>query len=129
MSAHARSNDLDVVLGSRFLNHESKIPRSRRLLLRAATMFTRATTGVALTDAHNGLRVLRRNFVETVRLTISDMGYASELTAGLNRPGIQYDEYPVTVIYTDYSRAKGQRNLNAVNIVVDLALTRLWAPA
>ena len=33
------------------------------------------------------------------------------------------------MIYTDYSRAKGQRNLNAVNVVFDLALTRLWAAA
>jgi glycosyltransferase involved in cell wall biosynthesis len=129
MAAHARSNNLDVVLGSRFLDQESKIPRSRRLLLRAATMFTRATTGVVLTDSHNGLRVLRRSFVDNLRLTIPGMGYASELTAGLNRPGIKYDEFPVTILYTDYSRAKGQRNLNAVNIVADLALTRLWAPA
>ena len=57
------------------------------------------------------------------------MGYASELISALGSPGIRYDEFPVTILYTDYSRAKGQRNLNAVNILADLALTRLWATA
>jgi hypothetical protein len=28
-------------------------------------------------------------------------------------------------VYTDYSRAKGQRNLNAINILFDLALQTL----
>ncbi|CUR53939.1 conserved hypothetical protein [metagenome] len=129
MVEHARTNDLDVVLGSRFLGVDSEMPRSRRALLRAATLFTRATTGVALTDSHNGLRVLSRQFVSGLRLTIAGMGYASELIAALAADDVTYDEFPVTVLYTDYSLGKGQRNLNSVNIVVDLALTRLWSPA
>ncbi len=129
MVTHSRANQLNVVLGSRFLGVESEMPRSRRLLLRTAALFTRLTTGVNLTDAHNGLRVLDRSFVETLRLTITGMGYASELVAALGAPGVRHDEFPVTVLYTEYSLAKGQRNLNSVNIVVDLALTRLWSPA
>jgi hypothetical protein len=38
-----------------------------------------------------------------------------------------YIEHPTTVTYTDYSRAKGQRGYNALNIVFDLALNRLRA--
>ena len=129
MLQHARAGEFDVVLGSRFLGVESEMPLSRRLLLRTAALFTRATTGVNLTDAHNGLRVLHRDFVSGLRLTITGMGYASELVGALARPGLRHDEYPVTVLYTDYSLGKGQRNLNSVNIVVDLALTRLWSPA
>jgi polyprenyl-phospho-N-acetylgalactosaminyl synthase len=129
MVAHARARQLDVVLGSRFLGVDSDMPRARRVLLRSAALFTRATTGVDLTDAHNGLRVLSRTFVDSLRLTITGMGYASELIAALSAPEIRHDEFPVTVLYTEYSLGKGQRNLNSVNIVVDLALTRLWSPA
>ncbi len=129
MLEHARTDQLDVVLGSRFLGVKSEMPRSRRALLRTAAVFTRATTGVALTDSHNGLRVLSRSFASGLRLTIPGMGYASELIAALAGEGIRYAEHPVTVLYTDYSLGKGQRNLNSVNIVVDLALTRLWATA
>ena len=31
------------------------------------------------------------------------------------------------MIYTEYSRSKGQRNINAVNIVFDLAARRMRA--
>src|SRR5262249_11680797 len=51
----ARERDLQVVLGSRFLEAAEDVPAARRLLLRAAVRFTRATTGLAVTDAHNGL--------------------------------------------------------------------------
>jgi glycosyltransferase involved in cell wall biosynthesis len=129
MVNHARSHDLDVLLGSRFLDDETEMPASRRMLLRAATRFTRWTSGVSLTDSHNGLRVLHRDFVSRLRLTIAGMGYASELIGALGQPGTRFEEYPVTVLYTDYSRGKGQRNLNAVNIVVDIVLSRIWAPA
>ena len=50
----------DFVLGSRFLEASSNIPPLRRLLLKAATVFTRITTGLRLTDAHNGLRAMTR---------------------------------------------------------------------
>jgi len=129
MVQHARSGGFDAVLGSRFLGAAVEMPASRKALLRAGALFTRATTGVQLTDSHNGLRVLSRSFVSTLRLTIPGMGYASELIAALGRPGVRHDEFPVTITYTDYSMAKGQHNLNSVNIVVDLALTRLWSIA
>ena len=55
------------------------------------------------------------------------MAYASELLDAIVPAGLSYVEEPVTVIYTDYSRAKGQRNINAVNILFDLAVRRLRA--
>ena len=39
----------DFVLGSRFLGQATDLPPLRRLLLRAATLFTRLTTGLRLT--------------------------------------------------------------------------------
>ena len=127
--AVARANDLDVVLGSRFLDDTSEIPPARRTLLKAAAKFTRITTHVRLTDAHNGLRVFTRDFAAGLRLSIPGMGYASEIVEALASGTVRFAECPVTVLYTDYSRSKGQRNLNAVNIVFELALKRLWATA
>ena len=40
----------DFALGSRFLGQTSNLPRLRRWLLKAATVFTRVTTGLRLTD-------------------------------------------------------------------------------
>jgi polyprenyl-phospho-N-acetylgalactosaminyl synthase len=125
----ARRDDLQVVLGSRFLGAAEGITGARRVVLRAAVRFTRATTGLEVTDAHNGLRVLRRDAAEHVRLRLHGMSHASEILAIIARGGFTYAEHPVTISYTDYSRAKGQRGYNAFNIVFELMVDRLRAAA
>jgi len=121
--------DLQVVLGSRFLTASDHVPLGRRLLLGGAVRFTRRTTGLALTDAHNGLRVLRRDAAEAVRLRLHGMSHASEILTLLARGGFSVEEHPVTIRYTDYSRAKGQRGYNALNILFELAVNRMRAAA
>ncbi len=123
----ARTTEADVVLGSRFLEHPRDIPVSRRLLLRCATFFTRATTHLPVTDAHCGLRLLTRASAEKVRLRLRGMAYASELIRIVRSQRLSVHEIPVQVRYTDYSRAKGQRNINALNIAFDLLMTSLRA--
>lgn len=122
----ARSQDVQVVLGSRFLTATSEsVPVARRLLLRAATRFSRATTGLQLTDAHNGLRVLRRDAAARLTLRMHGMSHASEILGRVASEGWSYVEHPVTITYTDYSRAKGQRAYNAFNIAFDVTVSRL----
>lgn len=125
----ARRDDVQVVLGSRFLGTAEGISGSRRAVLRAAVRFTRSTTGLEVTDAHNGLRVLRRDAAEHVRLRLHGMSHASEILSLIARRGFSYAEHPVTISYTDYSRAKGQRGYNAFNIVFELMVNRLRAAA
>ncbi|WP_235561920.1 glycosyltransferase family 2 protein [Marmoricola sp. Leaf446] len=125
MVEHARTHDLDVVLASRFLGECRSIPASRLALLRAAVWFSRRSTGLPLTDTHNGLRVLSLTALRAIRLEFPGMAYASELEACVARSGLPWAEVATTVLYTDYSRAKGQSNANAVNIVFDLVLQRL----
>jgi len=125
----ARRDDVQVVLGSRFLGTAQGITGSRRLVLQAAVRFTRTTTGLRVTDAHNGLRVLRRDAAEQVRLRLHGMSHASEILSLIARHGFTYAEHPVTISYTDYSRAKGQRGFNALNIVFELMVNRMRAAA
>jgi glycosyltransferase involved in cell wall biosynthesis len=127
MVALARSEAVDVVLGSRFLGVASDVPPLRRALLRGAVAFTRATTGLRLTDTHNGLRVLSRRAVLDLDIRLSGMAHASELLHHVASRGLAYREVPVSITYTDYSRAKGQPGLNALNVVFDLFVHRLYA--
>jgi polyprenyl-phospho-N-acetylgalactosaminyl synthase len=122
----ARSRDVDIVLGSRFLhrNADPTMPVLRRLVLRAALMFTRATTGLPLTDTHNGLRVLTRSAARRITITLHGMAHASEILGIVAREKMTYLESPVSVKYTEYSTAKGQSSLNAVNVIFDLFLAR-----
>lgn len=123
MVDRARDEDLAFVLGSRFLAGGHARPgRLRRTLLRFGASAARARTGMALTDTHNGLRVIRSDALAHVHLTHTRMAHASQIVSQLAASGLTGCEHPVTISYTDYSRSKGQPLLNSINIVVDLAL-------
>lgn len=111
---------VDVVLGSRFLGRAINMPTSRRLTLKAAVLFTRLTTGLKLTDAHNGLRVLSRSAAQRIRIQQDRMAHASEILSLIGRYNITYREFPVTITYSEYSLAKGQKISNSVRILEDI---------
>jgi glycosyltransferase involved in cell wall biosynthesis len=116
----------DFALGSRFLGQAPNLPPLRRLVLRAATVFTRLTTGLQVTDTHNGLRAMTRRGAAAIRLRQNRMAHASECLSQIGASGLHYVEQPVTIEYTAYSLAKGQSIRDAVLILLDLFARRLY---
>ncbi|MEO8519430.1 MAG: glycosyltransferase family 2 protein [Dermatophilaceae bacterium] len=117
-----RAGEADVVFGSRFLDERSNPTFAKKLVLRAAVGYTNLTTSTKLTDAHNGLRAIRRPVVEKIDITQNRMAHASELVAQIGALKVPYAEHPVHILYTDYSKAKGQSLWNSINILADLIL-------
>ena len=122
----ARDRTVDVVLGSRFLGDAQNMPRTRRWLLKSAAAYTRMSTGLALTDAHNGLRLFTRRAAEQMRIRQNRMAHASEVVEWLGSSGLRVAEAPVKIVYTDYSLAKGQTMFSSFNILWDLWSSRLY---
>jgi polyprenyl-phospho-N-acetylgalactosaminyl synthase len=123
--AALQTHDADFALGSRFRGGAVAMPLSRRLLLRAATWFTCAMTGLQVTDTHNGLRAMTRRGASRIMLRQNRMAHASELLDQIARSGLRHVEVPVTIEYSRYSLAKGQRVADSVRILVDLSAQRL----
>lgn len=121
-----RAEKVDVVLASRFLGTAAGISRSKRLLLKAATVFTRLSTGLAVTDTHNGLRVLSRSAAAAIVIRQNRMAHASEILHQIANLGLSYVEVPNHIIYTDYSVAKGQRMFGAFSILGDLFMQKFY---
>ena len=119
------STDVDIVLGSRFLGEAIGASRFKRMLLKAAVRFSNLTSGIRLTDAHNGLRVFNRHVADTLRITAPDMTHASEIIELIAHNKYRFVEVAVTIDYSDYSVAKGQPAVNAVNIAVDTLLRKV----
>jgi polyprenyl-phospho-N-acetylgalactosaminyl synthase len=116
----------DFALGSRFLGQAPNLPPLRRLMLQAATLFTRLTTGLQVTDTHNGLRAMTRRGAAAIRLRQNRMAHASECLSLIGSSGLRYVERPVTIEYTAYSLAKGQNIRDSVLILLDLFARRLY---
>ena len=120
MADRVLSGEADVVLGSRFLDKRTKLSAMKRLVLKTAAVQSRIATGMDLTDAHNGLRAFSPGVAARIEITQNRMAHASELVHQLSRMDAKIVEHPVEILYTDYSKAKGQPLLNAVNIVAEL---------
>ena len=118
------NSSLDIVFGSRFLSYEkSNTPATKRLILKIVARITNILTGIKLSDAHNGLRALTVEASNAVDITQMGMAHASQIISLTRQANLKYHEIPVKVLYTPYSRNKGQSVLNGVNIVADL----LWS--
>jgi len=118
-------HSVDYALGSRFLGGATDLPPVRRRLLKAATWFTRITSGLSLTDTHNGLRAMTRRGASAIRLRQNRMAHASEFLYQIAASELKYVEVPVTIEYSAYSLAKGQKLGDALSILVDLLARRL----
>ncbi len=115
----------DFALGSRLLGASLNQPPWRRMVLKAATSFTRLTTGLSVTDTHNGLRAMTRRGAGRVKLRQNRMAHASEILHQIADSGLKYVEAPVTIEYSAYSLAKGQTLGDALMILTDLFARRL----
>ena len=119
-----KKENLDIVLGSRFLGKTENITATKKVILKLAILFTNRTSGLKLTDTHNGLRVFNRATAEKLNIANPDFSHASEIIDKIAAFKLRYKEVPVTIKYTDYSKQKGQSIFNAVNMGLDLLFDR-----
>jgi polyprenyl-phospho-N-acetylgalactosaminyl synthase len=120
-----KKENLDIVLGSRFLGKAENIPRLKNWVLKAAIKFTNKTTGIRLTDTHNGIRVFNRQVAAKLNIQSPDMAHASEIIEKISQYNFKYKELPVTITYTHYSSSKGQSLFNAINIGLDVLFDKI----
>lgn len=118
----------DITIGTRFKRKEdiAEIPKLRKLILKIAILINGVLTGIWLTDAHNGFRALGKRALVKIKLKENKMAHATEILSQIKHANLRYEEVPVRIIYTDYSRMKGQNNINSVSILVHLLLRKLF---
>ena len=124
MVRRLRTEPVDIVVGTRFQGEDSHIPLLKRVVLKAAVKLSPRGRRLGLTDSHNGLRAFNRTVADGMDITSNGMGHAPEIVEMIDVKGWRVAEEPVTILYTDYSVAKGQSLLNGVNIVFDSAVRR-----
>lgn len=125
MLAEIKKDKQDIILGSRFLGKTIGMKTSKKILLKLAIKFSNLTSGLKLTDTHNGLRIFNRKVAEAMQITMPDMSHASEILEIIADRRYRYKEFPVTIEYTEYSNKKGQSIINAINIGFDAIIRKV----
>jgi len=110
------NKEVDVTLGSRFLDKKSNVPWLKKIFLKGGTLLLFLMYGIMLTDTHNGFRALSRSAAEKIHIRSRGMEHASEILEEIKIKKIRYKEIPVTIKYSTYSISKGQRISNSLNI-------------
>ena len=122
-----KEEHFDIVLGSRFLpGAGGNISAGRKLFLKAACYLNYLFTGILLSDAHNGLRIMNRHAAESIHLKENRMAHATEILKEIKKHGLKFGEFPVQIHYSGYSKKKGQSLLNSVRIFFDLVLNKIF---
>ncbi len=104
-----KTKQLDVVLGSRFLDSRSSIPWFKRyILLPVSRWINYVFTGLKLTDAHNGFRAFSGLALRKIAITHDRMAHNSEIVAKIKANNLRFEEYPVAVAYFERGQGIGE---------------------
>ena len=97
------NNEADVVIGSRFLDNESKIPNYRKIGIKVITKVTNASLKKKLTDSQSGFRAYNKQALTQISPSEMGMGISTEILIKASSKGLRIAEIPITVLYHDDS--------------------------
>lgn len=110
-------NNLDAVLGSRFLRIDNQIPFFKKyFIFPISRVVNNLIIGKKLTDIHNGFRILTTVALSRIEITQNRMAHATEIVRQLVDKNILFKEFPVRVTYHEYGQGIG----GAFKIIKDL---------
>jgi glycosyltransferase involved in cell wall biosynthesis len=119
------SGRADVVVGSRSLSREGKMPVLRRINNYAFNVLTWIFFGQRSSDSLSGFRGFNRRAIRLIRLKTERMEVSNEFFAEIKRHRLHLEEVPIKVIYTPYSMKKGVKPGNVFAIIFRLVLRLL----
>ena len=95
------NNEADVVIGSRFLDNESKIPNYRKIGIKVITKVTNASLKKKLTDSQSGFRAYNKQALTQISPSEMGMGISTEILIKASSKGLRIAEIPIIVLYHD----------------------------
>lgn len=109
----------DLVIGSRLLKIQ-KMPVDRFLINWMANLITLFLFGVFSTDSQSGFRAFSKKAASVINFKGERMDFSSEILLEAKKHNLKVVEVPIRAIYSEYSRAKGQKNINALPTLLRL---------
>lgn len=110
----------EIIFGSRFINNSSKVPLIKKIVLSVVVFFTNRFSKINLSDAHNGMKAIKKNCLHKIEIDIDGFGFESQIIHQVSKKNITYKEMPTNTIYTEYSINKGQKLRNGLIILEDI---------
>jgi len=105
------NNQLDVVIGSRFLNNTRKnIPKIKFYGNKIFSKIVSLVTGQKFTDSQTGFRAYSKDALKSISV-VNDFTYTQEVLIDLQFKGYKIGEVPVTVSYDEKRKSRVVKNV------------------
>ena len=88
-----------IVIGSRFLENQSGVPKYRKFGIKVITKITNSSLKEKLTDSQSGFRAYSKNVLKNITPSESGMGVSTEILIKASGAGHKIAEVPITIIY------------------------------
>jgi dolichol-phosphate mannosyltransferase len=106
----------DLVLGSRWVDGGSVVnwPRSREVISRGGSLYSRVALGLELRDVTGGYRAFRATALQKLNLgNVASQGYCFQVDLAFTavRKGLRVDEVPITFVEREHGTSKMDRSI------------------
>ncbi|MDE1867018.1 MAG: glycosyltransferase family 2 protein [Thaumarchaeota archaeon] len=96
-----QQNNVDVVIGSRFLDKASGIPGYRKQGIKIITSAANFGADFKVSDAQSGFRAYSKRAIESIHPTETGMSVSTEILLKISNKGLSLAEVPITISYGD----------------------------
>ena len=118
-------DQVDICLGSRFLNKKNKIPFLRRIFNFVGNLVTFFISWTWVSDSQSGLKAFSAKTARTIPISASGYEFCSELVWKMAEKKLRFKEIPVSVYYSKATLSKGQNFATGVKTALKLIVKSL----
>jgi len=94
-----QENNVDVVIGSRFLDNTSGTPGYRKRGIKIITSAANFGADFKVSDAQSGFRSYSKRAIDSIHPTETGMSVSTEILLKISNKGLSVAEVPITVSY------------------------------
>ncbi|MCV0373529.1 MAG: glycosyltransferase family 2 protein [Nitrosarchaeum sp.] len=93
-------HNVDVVIGSRFLDNNTEAPGYRKRGIKIITSAANYGTDLKVSDSQSGFRAYSKNAIDAIHPTEEGMSVSTEILLKVSNKGLSLAEVPITVSYS-----------------------------
>ncbi len=92
-------HNVDVVIGSRFLNQNTEAPGYRQRGIKIITSAANYGADLKVSDSQSGFRAYSKNAIDAIHPTEEGMSVSTEILFKISNKGLSLAEIPITISY------------------------------
>ncbi|MHA7646524.1 glycosyltransferase family 2 protein [Nitrosopumilus sp. S4] len=92
-------HNVDVVIGSRFLNNNTQAPGYRKRGIKIITSAANYGADLKVSDSQSGFRAYSKNAIDAIHPTEEGMSVSTEILLKISNKGLSLAEVPITISY------------------------------